>query len=110
MGLNWKRFCWPMILKRRLKNNWLSMEKTEKTDCFVTILAAVVGLGCAPSGVGHKAAKLFVSFFLIHCAQCFPSFYKLLFLCLTCVCFVILQFGLINFEFIFPVLLPKKKK
>merc|ERR1719461_557087 len=60
--LNWKRFCWPMILKRRLKNNWLSMEKTEKTDCSVTILAAAVGLGCAPSGVGHKAAKLFVIF------------------------------------------------
>merc|ERR1712241_1490188 len=69
--LNWKRFCWPKILKRRLKNNWLSMERTEKTDCSVTILAAAVGLGCAPSGVGHKAAKLLL-FFLNTMRTVFP--------------------------------------
>merc|ERR1711933_443808 len=43
--LDWKRFCWPKTLKRRLKNNWLSMEKEKRkvmTDCFPTKFPMVV--------------------------------------------------------------------
>merc|ERR1712048_596618 len=84
-------------MQRRMLSEWKMFQQKERLGqrfllpCRVSRLALCSTRNVLIFHSRKRIAKFFVFaflFFWVHCAQHFASFYKLLFLCLTFVCFV----------------------